>query len=193
MERALALRARCTSACLARFLADLMLAKGKLLGKIRRVRLVMDERNSVKRLRNYGGFMGLSQTPDAGRTAKPDEGVSKADGSKRPSMLRSVLSFSSMTMISRVFGLVRDMVISRGIRREAGHRCVLGGIPHPEFHAPAVRGRLVHHRFRAGVHRDQGKAQPRRTQASGRAHGRIARRRAVLVVAALGIWCSRRR
>ena len=28
-------------------------------------------------------------------------------------MLRSVVSFSSMTMISRVFGLLRDMVISR--------------------------------------------------------------------------------
>jgi putative peptidoglycan lipid II flippase len=32
---------------------------------------------------------------------------------KRPTMLRSVASFSSMTMVSRVFGLLRDMVISR--------------------------------------------------------------------------------
>jgi putative peptidoglycan lipid II flippase len=31
---------------------------------------------------------------------------------KRPSMLRSAASFSSMTMISRVFGLLRDVVIS---------------------------------------------------------------------------------
>lgn len=48
----------------------------------------------------------MSQTPaPVGADAKA--------GGKRPSMLRSVASFSSMTMISRVFGLVRDMVISR--------------------------------------------------------------------------------
>lgn len=40
-------------------------------------------------------------------------GSASATGGKRPSMLRSVASFSSMTLISRVFGLVRDMVISR--------------------------------------------------------------------------------
>jgi putative peptidoglycan lipid II flippase len=33
-------------------------------------------------------------------------------GMSRPSMLRSLASFSSMTMISRVFGLVRDMAIN---------------------------------------------------------------------------------
>ena len=30
----------------------------------------------------------------------------------RPRMLRGLLSFGSMTMVSRVFGLVRDMVIN---------------------------------------------------------------------------------
>ena len=31
---------------------------------------------------------------------------------KSPSMFRGLLSFSSMTMVSRVFGLLRDMAIS---------------------------------------------------------------------------------
>ena len=30
----------------------------------------------------------------------------------RPNMLRGLLSFGSMTMVSRIFGLVRDIVIS---------------------------------------------------------------------------------
>ena len=52
--------------------------------------------------------MQNSNTPD------PVNAAAKATDSvqKRPSMLRSVASFGSMTMISRVFGLVRDMVIS---------------------------------------------------------------------------------
>lgn len=49
--------------------------------------------------------MGLSQTP------RRDSSVS-ASARSRPSMLRSLASFSSMTMISRVFGLLRDVVIS---------------------------------------------------------------------------------
>jgi putative peptidoglycan lipid II flippase len=54
--------------------------------------------------------MGLSQTPVPGL----NEGDAAANAAaKRPSMLRSVVSFSSMTMVSRVFGLLRDMILSR--------------------------------------------------------------------------------
>jgi putative peptidoglycan lipid II flippase len=54
--------------------------------------------------------MGLSQMPG---TDSASERVSSAESArKRPSMLRSLASFSSMTMISRVFGLVRDMAIN---------------------------------------------------------------------------------
>jgi len=55
--------------------------------------------------------MGMCQTPGSGAPAAAD--TSGPAAGKRPSMLRSVLSFSSMTMISRVFGLLRDVVISR--------------------------------------------------------------------------------
>ncbi len=57
--------------------------------------------------------MDLSQIPEPGSSDDanaPAVGVKSEQ--KRPSMLRSVASFGSMTMISRVFGLVRDMVIS---------------------------------------------------------------------------------
>ena len=47
------------------------------------------------------------------KPAPADAEGSTESARKRPSMLRSVASFSSMTMISRVFGLLRDMVISR--------------------------------------------------------------------------------
>ncbi len=55
--------------------------------------------------------MGMSQTPVPGHG--DGDPAAKPGSARRPSMLRSVLSFSSMTMISRVFGLLRDMVISR--------------------------------------------------------------------------------
>ncbi len=52
----------------------------------------------------------MSQTGDT--AGRPAEGPANARA-RRPSMLRSVASFSSMTLVSRVFGLLRDMVISR--------------------------------------------------------------------------------
>ena len=57
---------------------------------------------------HYDADMDVSQT----NSPATDSGSPKAGG-RRPSMLRSVASFSGMTMVSRVFGLVRDMVISR--------------------------------------------------------------------------------
>jgi putative peptidoglycan lipid II flippase len=57
--------------------------------------------------------MGLSQIPGSGSpNPGPAPGSFAESARARPSMLRSVASFSSMTMISRVFGLLRDMVIS---------------------------------------------------------------------------------
>ena len=61
--------------------------------------------------------MGVSQTPEPDSSAPPvaaqGASVTSAESSrKRPSMLRSLASFSSMTMVSRVFGLLRDVVIS---------------------------------------------------------------------------------
>ena len=44
------------------------------------------------------------------------------------------------------------------LRRQRGDRRLLGRVPHPQFHAPAVRRRLVLDRLRAGLHRDQGNA-----------------------------------
>src|SRR5579859_1861489 len=58
--------------------------------------------------------MALSQTPGPGPANPGDTPVASGESTrKRPSMLRSVVSFSSMTMISRVFGLLRDMILSR--------------------------------------------------------------------------------
>lgn len=57
--------------------------------------------------------MGLSQTPgpdSAGAEDMPHPSGESAR--KRPTMLRSLASFSGMTMISRVFGLLRDVVIN---------------------------------------------------------------------------------
>ena len=58
--------------------------------------------------------MGVSQTPEPDSSAPPvaAQGALAESLRKRPSMLRSAASFSSMTMISRVFGLLRDVVIS---------------------------------------------------------------------------------
>ena len=95
----------------------------------------------------------------------------------RPSMLRGLLSFGSMTMVSRVFGLVRDVVISSVFGANAGDRRLLGGVPDPQLHAPAVRRRLLLDRLRAGVHRDQGNPAARRPEDAGIAHRRHPRRR----------------
>ncbi len=54
--------------------------------------------------------MGLSQTEGPGSEGAPS--LSGNPSRKRPTMLRSLASFSGMTMISRVFGLVRDMAIN---------------------------------------------------------------------------------
>ena len=66
-------------------------------------------------------------------------------------------------MSQRVFGLVRDQLSPPCSAPMLDDRCVLGRLPDPQLHAPAVRGGFVLDRLRAGVHRGQGNPPPCRT------------------------------
>ncbi len=53
------------------------------------------------------------------------------------SLLRSAATVSSFTLLSRIAGLIRDVLVARALWRRAADGRLLGGVPHSQPAAPA--------------------------------------------------------
>ena len=153
-----ALRALRTTVCLARFLADLILATAGIL-ETGEMKGGIDGRLWAIRRGKYGRFSGLRQPWRSAGVAPRDGRPEPA--SPEPGMLRSTAVFSAMTLLSRIAGCPRHAAgqpVRRRRRRSAPSWWPTASRTSCAGSSPRARS----HGLRAGASRDQGEAATRR-------------------------------